>query len=219
MCVPYPPTFPLSPSFSYYRFRPARHYRSNYGQFASLPPSAVVFCLTALLLLAAAACCCCLLVLLLPQQLIVHSSLYMTLLLLYTCCPLVSSSHTGRFSSWFELQTQLSISQYHQSVNTHARTHAHTRVRIDSLLLNVAFHPGCWRFLLISMTSPDSLVPLLTATSRSLPRISISRHAPSRFSFADGTILEQLQNRWLCRSEVITCLWKCLGCSGRDSWP
>jgi hypothetical protein len=27
----------LSPPFPYYRFRPARHYRSNYGQFA--PPT------------------------------------------------------------------------------------------------------------------------------------------------------------------------------------
>ena len=43
--------------------------------------------------------------------------------------------------------------------------------------------------------------------------------APSRLTFADGTTLDQLKKRWLCRGEVVTQLWKFLGCSGRDSWP
>lgn len=43
--------------------------------------------------------------------------------------------------------------------------------------------------------------------------------APSRLTFADGTSLDELKRRWLCRGEVVSQLWKFLGCSGRDSWP
>ncbi len=48
---------------------------------------------------------------------------------------------------------------------------------------------------------------------------SSNQSAPSRFMFTDGTTLEQLKNRWLCRGEVVTLLWRFLGSRGGDSWP
>ena len=70
------------------------------------------------------------------------------------------------------------------------------------------------------MNSPNPNLPLLSA-SCPLPILhtSLSPHAPSRFTFADGTSIEHLKRRWLCRGAVITQLWRFLGCSGSDSWP
>ena len=58
---------------------------------------------------------------------------------------------------------------------------------------------------------PNSTLSMKNSSTRETPN--------SMFTFTDGTTLEQLKNRWLCRAEVVTLLWRFLGCRGDDSWP